>query len=152
MSSLMKAVSSLDDHQCLWSLQHMNFRLKVTESSPSYPPCYSYVTSIGCQSAFSLQHETLYPGKVLPGTEGQKATETLETDSWSVVLSEKDLDQKGEMKKINKQKPQLNRVGRPEGRALMPCDDSIAQQEKERLLSFPGKDSANEKPWTLCLL
>ena len=34
----------------------------------------------------------------------------------------------------------------------MPCDDSRAQQEEEKLLFFPGKDSANEKPWTLCLL
>ena len=31
----------------------------------------------------------------------------------------------------------------------MPCDDSRAQQEEERLLFFPGKESANEKPWTL---
>ena len=30
----------------------------------------------------------------------------------------------------------------------MSCDDSRAQQEEERLL-FPGKDLANEKPWTL---
>ena len=34
----------------------------------------------------------------------------------------------------------------------MPCKDSRAQQEEERLLFFLGKDSANEKPWTLCLL
>ena len=31
----------------------------------------------------------------------------------------------------------------------MPCDYRRAQQEEERLLFFPGKDSANEKPWTL---
>ena len=36
----------------------------------------------------------------------------------------------------NKQKPQLRRVGRPEGGALMPCDDSRAQED-----SFPGKKS-----------
>ena len=34
----------------------------------------------------------------------------------------------------------------------MPCKDSRAQQEEERLLFFPGKDLANEMPWTLCLL
>ena len=34
----------------------------------------------------------------------------------------------------------------------MPCGDSRAQQEEERLLLFPGKHSANEKPWTVCLL
>ena len=33
----------------------------------------------------------------------------------------------------------------------MPCKDSRAQQEEERLLFFPGKGSANEKPGTLCL-
>ena len=55
-------------------------------------------------------------------------------------------------KKKDKQKPQLNRDGRPEREALMPFDKNRAQQEKERILFFPGKDSANEKPWTLCFL
>ena len=31
----------------------------------------------------------------------------------------------------------------------MPFDDSRTQEEEERLLFFPGKDSANEKPRTL---
>ena len=53
--------------------------------------------------------------------------------------------------KINKQKPQISRVRRPEGGAPTPCHDSKAQGEEERHC-FPGKDSANEKPWTLCLL
>ena len=52
----------------------------------------------------------------------------------------------------SKQKPQLNRAGRPEGRADMPWDHSRAKQEEERLLFFPSRDSANEKPWILCLL
>ena len=30
----------------------------------------------------------------------------------------------------------------------MPFDHSRAQQEEEKLLLFPEKDSANEKPWT----
>ena len=30
----------------------------------------------------------------------------------------------------------------------MPFDHSRAQQEEEKLLLFPDKDSANEKPWT----
>ena len=52
------------------------------------------------------------------------------------------------MLKINKL--QLNRVGRPERGALMPCKDGRAQQKEERFLFFPGKDSAaNEKPQTL---
>ena len=46
---------------------------------------------------------------------------------------------------INKQEPQLNRVGRWEGGILMSCDDSRAQQKEERLLLFPGKGSANEE-------
>lgn len=50
-------------------------------------------------------------------------------------------------KKItNKQKPQLNRFRRPEFEALMLHDDSRVQQEEERILFFPGKDSASEKP------
>ena len=54
-------------------------------------------------------------------------------------------------KRLIKQKPQLNRVGSPEGGAPTPCDDNRVQQEERRLF-FPGKDSANEKPWNLCLL
>ena len=34
----------------------------------------------------------------------------------------------------------------------MPCIVSRAQQEKERLLFFPGKASLNKRPWTFCLL
>ena len=50
-------------------------------------------------------------------------------------------------KKItNKQKSQLNRFRRPESEALMSHDDSRVQQEEERILFFPGKDSASEKP------
>ena len=41
-----------------------------------------------------------------------------------------------------------NKVGRPEGGALTPCEDSRAQKA-ERLFLFPGKDSVNEKPQTL---
>ena len=46
---------------------------------------------------------------------------------------------------------QLKREGRPEGGTLMPYKDSQIQQEEERLLFFTGKDSANKKPWKLCL-
>ena len=46
----------------------------------------------------------------------------------------------------------MNRVGRSEGESLTPYKNSRAQQEEERVLFFPGKDSDNEKPWTLCLL
>ena len=46
----------------------------------------------------------------------------------------------------------MNRVGRSEGESLTPYKNSGAQQEEERVLFFPGKNSANEKPWTLCLL
>ena len=40
----------------------------------------------------------------------------------------------------------------PERGALMPCDNSRAQQEGETLLFFPGKDSANEESWTLFII
>ena len=50
--------------------------------------------------------------------------------------------------KKKNQKPQWNRTGRPEGGAPILWDDSSVQQGEERPL-FPGKDSANEKPWTL---
>ena len=53
--------------------------------------------------------------------------------------------------KINTQKPQLNRISRPGRKAFMPCNNR-AHQEQESHLFFPGKDSANEKPWTLCYL
>ena len=46
----------------------------------------------------------------------------------------------------------LNTIGRPEEGALTPFKDSRAQQEEEKVLFFPGEDSANEKLWTLCLL
>ena len=45
----------------------------------------------------SHQHETLYLGKFLPATGGQKATENGKFDSCSAILSEKDLDQKREI-------------------------------------------------------
>lgn len=44
------------------------------------------------------------------------------------------------------------RVRRPERRALTHYEDSGAQQDGERLLFFPGKDLANEKPLTLFTL
>ena len=56
------------------------------------------------------------------------------------------------LKKINKQKLQLNRAERQEGGVLIPCDKSRIQKEKERLLLFPGNNLANEKPLTLHLL
>lgn len=34
----------------------------------------------------------------------------------------------------------------------MPCYDVRAQQEEEKFLIFPGKASANGKPWSPCLL
>ena len=72
------------------------------------------------------------------------------------MLSEKvDMDEEAEKAyssvKINKWKSQLNKVDTPAGGALTPCDNSQAQQE-DKILSFPGKDSANKKPWTLHLL
>lgn len=54
--------------------------------------------------------------------------------------------------KINTQKPQLNRAGRPEGGALAACDRSRDQQEGGGLLFSPSKDAASEKPRPLCLL
>ena len=41
---------------------------------------------------------------------------------------------------------QLNRSGRPEGGALVPCDGGRSQQEEERFLFFLVKDSVTEKP------
>ena len=57
--------------------------------------------------------------------------------------------------KRGKSKKLINRnlkKGRPEWRGLMPYDYSRAQHKEDRLLFFPGKDSADEKPWILCLL
>ena len=65
------------------------------------------------------------------------------------MLSDKDLDEKGKKKE---QKLQLNRIGRPEWGALTLCNNSRVQQEEEKLLFFPGKDSADENPWTLFII
>ena len=54
----------------------------------------------------------------------------------------------GFLKQMNKQKLQLKRSGRLEGQVLMSWKASRPHQEEERL---PAKESANEKPWTLCL-
>ena len=35
------------------------------------------------------------------------------------------------------------------GEALMPCNDSRAQVQEERLLFFPGRDLANEELYIL---
>lgn len=48
-------------------------------------------------------------------------------------------------------KASINRVGRPTGGALMPCDNSRLQQEEGRLFSA-GKDLASEKSWTLFII
>ena len=65
----------------------------------------------------------------------------------SFVKKKKKKERKKE-KKINKQKPQLNRAGRSEQGALVPFENSRAQEKEARLL-FPGKGSvASEKPWT----
>lgn len=47
-----------------------------------------------------------------------------------------------------KKSPETSVVRRPQGGALMPCEESIAQKEEDKT---SGKDSANKKPWT-CLL
>ena len=46
--------------------------------------------------------------------------------------------------KIKKQKPELTRVVRPEGRAPTPFHEGRDQQEEERFPLPPGKHSANE--------
>ena len=51
------------------------------------------------------------------------------------------------IKKVNKQKPQLNRVRSAESGIFLPWEDSGAQQEEERLC-IPGKNLASEKSWT----
>lgn len=47
-----------------------------------------------------LQYGTWYPENVLPGITGQKAVEIGRPKCWLVMISEKDLDQKGEMSKL----------------------------------------------------
>ena len=56
-----------------------------------WPQQFSYL--------YTFPPETLHPGKVLLDSEGQKATEARKPDFGSVMLSEKDLNQKREMKK-----------------------------------------------------
>jgi len=54
---------------------------------------------------------------------------------------------------MNKQKPQLNKIGKPELGAHTSCDSSRAQQQEERFSFLPTAqpvischNSANEKP------
>ena len=53
------------------------------------------------------------------------------------------------LQKINQQKPQLNRIRRPERGGFTSCDDSRAQQEEEKFIFFPGKDPTNKYPRSL---
>ena len=57
---------------------------------------------------------------------------------------------------MNKQKPQLNRIGKPELGAHTSCDNRRAQQQEERFSFLPRAqpvrnchNSANVKPQTL---
>ena len=105
------------------------------------------MTSIVFQSVhFPLQQGTLHPGKALPGIKGQKAAETGKPDSWSVMHSEKDLDQKGKMLKLINRNLNYNRVRRQEERALMPYETTEPNRKKKELLFLLGKSSANKKP------
>ena len=52
--------------------------------------------------------------------------------------------------KINKQKPHINRVRRPKWGFSHPL--MTAEPNRKKKDSFPGQDSANDKPWTLCFL
>lgn len=89
----------------------------MTESSPSYP---SLILE------FDLNRFPIFDVELIPEKDpywhwGTKCLEREKLDSWSSVLSESYLDQKGEMQKtIDKQKLQLNIVGRLEkGAALI---------------------------------
>ena len=54
-------------------------------------------------------------------------------------------------KNINKQKSQLNKVWRPEGRILTPCEESRAQY-KEASFLFWARTQTSGKSWILCLI
>ena len=83
-----------DDLQCLGSWQNINFRWK--DLRVPYP-FMSFKCNLNWFVIFvlSLQSETLHSGELLPDTEWRKAMEVRKPDSWSMVFSEKDLDQKG---------------------------------------------------------
>ena len=86
-------VSSVYDLDNIWTLDKRYMRVL-----PPAPPCCSNVTLIGFQSVHFLSDIRHYnPRKILPDTEGQKAVETRKPVSGSAMLSENDLDQKGEM-------------------------------------------------------
>lgn len=79
------------------------------------PPCYLNMTLIVSSLYTFSSMWDIIPRSDLSDTEVQKAPETQKPDPWSVLLSEKDFDQKGFFFKITTQKPQLNKFGRQEG-------------------------------------
>lgn len=131
----------------IWTLDKRS--LRVLLPTPAY--CLN-MTSVRFQSVHILTDVRKYTQERSFLTLRDKTAETRKADFWSVMLSEKNLDQKGKMKNFNKQKPLYNEVERLEWEALMLCKNSRPQQEEERVLFFPGKNSANESPWALCLL
>ena len=52
-------------------------------------------------------------------------------------------------KKLNKQKPQLNKIERPKEGDLTPWEDNRVQQEKD---CFLGNNSTSETTWTHYLM
>ena len=79
----------------------------------------------------------------------KKAAETGKHDLISDAFREKSWSKGGGIWKLVNGNLNLNRVSRPKGEALMPCNDSRAQVQEERLLFFPGRDLANEKLYIL---
>ena len=144
---MLQLISSVYDLDNMWNLDKKFLRVHSPISL-----CYSNVTSLTFPSlTFPLTWENALKTHP-PWYWGTKTHETGKLDSWSMIPLEKDFNQKRKCKNNkNKQKPQLNRVRKSEVGGLRSPTKSRAWQEK-RLLFFPGKDSANEKPWTLCSL
>ena len=71
---------------------------KMSESFPFYSPLLlEWDLNKFPVCAFFLWHKTLHSGKIWPGAEGQKPAKTRKPDPWSVIFSEKYVDQQEEI-------------------------------------------------------
>ena len=122
----------------LWDENDTDLRWKMSDTIPFYlslllthsrfPVC-----------ALSLWWGTWHSGKIFPGIERLKSHWMLvKIDSWSIMLSEKGLDQKGEMWKLTK--ANLTKTDeRSEGGALMHTLHSTTTDPNRVVLDTSGR-------------
>ena len=114
----LQMISNVYDLDNIWTLDK-----KWVRVLPPTPPCYLNVTLKKFQWCTLPSMWDNTPRKAPSWHWETKSPWNWKNLSRSEMLSETDIDNKGKICKTNKWKPQLNRVGRPEGKALMPWDN-----------------------------